>query len=808
MPTDSPLTDPTIADARPQPLWRYWTTDPPSGWRPFVDTAENRREAIAAGARFFTALALDAPIEDGREPRYVGPLYAEFDGETVADAHLDCISFLRILEAQGVDLRYMRLFASGGRGFHIEVPEAMLALRLPIADLPYVYREMIKELTAGREFPTLDQSVYSGGRGRMWRIPNLRRADNGRYKVPLTAAEVFHLSTEEVWALTSRPREVIYPDEEPSPVPALVEMFDRAKRLLEDRQRAEPLPQEQLREHMPACLQILASGKFTQTHGTFNRIAMTLAGYAVAAGMQEAEFLAWVRPLVDGFQASATYSTPRKREKHLRDEFRYAQENPKYARFSCAFPLALAIPEVRGCCASCELKKTPSPQPRSKPARSKPSPAAIGAMLLEKYRFIHAHGTLYVYRNGVYRPDAEALVRAEVQQILGDDARQHDGNEVVYWLCTATAVDADAVDQDERINVLNGLLDWRTGTLYPHSPDVLSTIQLPVYWDPQAYHARGDQFLDEVLASTETRQLLEEGVGYCLAQSCKYQKAFMLVGPGSNGKSTLLRWVAATLSRENVAAVSLQELAANRFRAAELVGKLANIYPDLPREALDETDIFKALVSGDMLTAERKFRDPFTFRNRAKLFFSANELPRTKDVTPAFFRRWIIIPFPRTFEGADCDPHLADTLESPEARAYLLRLAVEGLRRLEERGGFTECPDATRALKEYRSENDSVLAFLEDACELGNLQVEREALYLAYRRWCELSGCHPVAQTVFGRRLRLYVPGLDEYRPREAGRRVWYYIGLRLADPTLLEPEARPWAYGVVQAPVQAKTQI
>lgn len=428
-----------------------------------------------------------------------------------------------------------------------------------------------------------------------------------------------------------------------------------------------------------------------------------------------------------------------------------------------------------------DAKRQAERPPKDDEGSSKSTPAELGAALLQERRFVFAHEILYVYRDGVYRPEGEALARSRVQETLGSAARSTDGNEVVYWLSVACRVNPEQLDADNLVNVANGLLDWQTGALHPHTAERLGIVQLPTAWDPGAYHERADSFLDQVLPDRATRALFEEAIGYCLLRDCRYEKAVMLVGDGANGKSTALRWVSATLGRQNIASVKLQDLATNRFRAAELVGKLANIYPDLPREALEETDTFKAVVSGDEITAERKFRNPFAFRNRAKLFFSANELPRTRDQTYAFFRRWLIIPFPNRFDGERRDPGLGSLLETPEARSYLLRLAVEGLRRLVERGEFEDTPATRAALEEYQRENDLVKAFVDEACDIGDYTEPKELVWAAFERWCGREGRRPVARVWFWRRLRQHVPGLDEFR--EQGTR--HVVGLRIEDGSL-----------------------
>jgi putative DNA primase/helicase len=127
------------------------------------------------------------------------------------------------------------------------------------------------------------------------------------------------------------------------------------------------------------------------------------------------------------------------------------------------------------------------------------------------------------------------------------------------------------------------------------------------------------------------------------------QKAILLMGDGANGKSTYLRGQLAFIGKHNIAAVSLHKIENDRFSAARLVGRLANICPDLPGTELTSTSVFKAITGGDAMMAEYKFRDSFEFVPYARLIFSANHPPKSQDASPAFFRRWIVVPFERTF---------------------------------------------------------------------------------------------------------------------------------------------------------------
>ena len=131
----------------------------------------------------------------------------------------------------------------------------------------------------------------------------------------------------------------------------------------------------------------------------------------------------------------------------------------------------------------------------------------------------------------------------------------------------------------------------------------------------------------------------------------------MLTGEGENGKSVFLDLVGYLLGETNVSNVALQGLEGNRFRAAELYGKLANTFADLDARGLRSSSMFKTLTTG-WITAERKHAQPFRFRSYAKLLFSANKIPPSRDRTHAFYRRWLILPLPKNLTAWGVIPTL------------------------------------------------------------------------------------------------------------------------------------------------------
>jgi putative DNA primase/helicase len=404
-------------------------------------------------------------------------------------------------------------------------------------------------------------------------------------------------------------------------------------------------------------------------------------------------------------------------------------------------------------------------------------PARLGAVVRDAGHVeTGTDGRLYRYDGGVYRPDGEVFARARVREYLGDQFRRAHADEVLAWLRSWEPVNADT-QSESLLNVTNGLLDWRTGRLEPHTPDVFSTAQLPVQWDPGAACPAIDRFLAEALPA-DVIELVEEVAGYALYPGNPLRRALLFLGPTATGKSILLRLLRALVGDCNVSAVALQDLADKRFAAAELYGKLANIAGDLDARAVTRSDVFKMATGGDPISAERKFGQPFTFVSSALFSFSANEAPISADQTDAWFGRWLVVPMDRRVPEERVDPKLGEKLTTPgELSGFLLR-AVAGLCRVMERGRFAPPKSVEGAGEQYREKLDSVRGFVAEECVVHpEAWVPRPVLCRRYRGWCDETRRLAVSDVRFNDHLRTNYPTQVVERTRR-GTRGWGGIGL------------------------------
>jgi len=282
---------------------------------------------------------------------------------------------------------------------------------------------------------------------------------------------------------------------------------------------------------------------------------------------------------------------------------------------------------------------------------------------------------------------------------------------------------------DEWLSVENGLIDPKTLSIIGHTPEIVTRIKLSVTYDKDAQCPTWDNFIAECKSDPV---LLQEAGGYPLLPAYPWQKAIMLLGGGGQGKSVFLRVLAEIMNTANVSAASLQTLVDNRFGTNSLYGKLANIAGDIPDMALSNTAIFKGLTGDDRIRAEEKGKPAYEFWNRAKLLFSANALPPTKDKSTGYMRRWVLVDFNRPMV-TNPNPRLAADLLAEKSGIF--NWMLEGAKRLNEKG-FTYTSDPEEMAKRYIERSEPVTLFLEECCKDDFDGFESvKSLHAVYNAW-------------------------------------------------------------------------
>lgn len=363
-------------------------------------------------------------------------------------------------------------------------------------------------------------------------------------------------------------------------------------------------------------------------------------------------------------------------------------------------------------------------------------------LLVKQMKIVTVNEQCYVYKDGYYQR-AEREIDKEIIRLYPRSKRAQRSEVLDYIKILTTIRASDIPLQEYIINVKNGRLDVRTETLLPHDPEILDFAQLPVLYDPEAYCPDLDKTLNKVFKhDRQVIDLFEEMVGYLLIKNCRFRKGFLFYGGGSNGKSTILNMLKKFIGENNLATVELKKLS-DPFLTAELEHKLANIGDDIDPKEITDTGTIKKLFTGESMTVQRKYQDPFIMKNYAKMIFSCNTLPRILDKTYGMYSRLMLIPFTATFTpyDEDYDPFIEEKITTPEALSYLLNIGLRGLRRLLYNNKFTEPEVVKEALEKYKTSNSTVLTWIEEEGierdELLNQPTDK--LFSQFKDWCTRS---------------------------------------------------------------------
>ena len=292
------------------------------------------------------------------------------------------------------------------------------------------------------------------------------------------------------------------------------------------------------------------------------------------------------------------------------------------------------------------------------------------------------------------------------------------------------------------------------------------------------------KFLDEIWGKdSQCIETLQEFMGYCLTPGTSQQKILSLIGPKRSGKSVIGRVTTGVIGQQNVAGTTLSDLG-ERFGLEPLMGRNLAIIPDARLRGQSPKVVERLLsISGqDMLLVDRKGYAAISVVLPTRLMILSNELPRFDDASGAVVSRMILLQTIQSFYGRE-DILLPERLL--KERASILLWALEGLKRLRERGYFVQPDSGKQLIDEWENLSSPVRVFVKERCDLGPFKrVGVADLYNAYVEWCrEVGLIHPEAPNTFGRNLRAVVPHLGVIQPREGEGRVRIYDGIRLVSP-------------------------
>lgn len=382
---------------------------------------------------------------------------------------------------------------------------------------------------------------------------------------------------------------------------------------------------------------------------------------------------------------------------------------------------------------------------------------------------------LHLFKDGIYITGQQEIESAMIEHI--PQLNRAKRTEVMSYLDILIRENTP-VTLAKFIAFRNGILNIDTNELLPYSPDFIITNKIEWDYNKNAYSEEVDEVLNNISCNDkEIRELLEEVIGSCFyrSQTLAGGKAFMLIGTGANGKSTYLNMLKHLLGQKNTSSLGLKNLD-EKFATVMMFGKLANIGDDISDKMVNDLSYFKKIVTGERIEAEQKGQPRFEFEPYCKLIFSVNNIPRmgTGADSGAIRRRLVIVPFNGKFTkenlGDSFNPYIGSKLKSQESMEYLIKIGVEGLKRVLENKEYTTPDKIKKEIRDFEISNDPILAFIEDKREeyefVGRKVFEnepRDEIMKNFNYFCSKNNYDSSDINIFNfvKRLKLYLPNLD-----------------------------------------------
>ena len=280
--------------------------------------------------------------------------------------------------------------------------------------------------------------------------------------------------------------------------------------------------------------------------------------------------------------------------------------------------------------------------------------------------------------------------------------------------------------RDTRANEIvacsNGLLHVTTRKLLDHTPLFFNTVAVPFAYDPAAPEpVKWLEFLHQLWTDdAEAIAALQEFFGYVLSGRTDLHKIMLQVGPTRSGKGTIARVLAALLGKGNVAGPTLASLGTN-FGLSPLLGKPLAVVSDARLAGSNVHQVVERLLSisgEDLLTIDRKYREPWSGKLPSRFLILSNELPQFGDASGAIANRFIVLVTHESFLGKE-NTSLTHELTSETSLAGILSWSLDGLDRLNQQGRFTEPQSSTDSIVALQDLVSPTAAFVRDRCDKG-----------------------------------------------------------------------------------------
>ncbi len=340
---------------------------------------------------------------------------------------------------------------------------------------------------------------------------------------------------------------------------------------------------------------------------------------------------------------------------------------------------------------------------------------------------------MWVYREGIYIPEGRSEVKELLRKLLGASFSIYYYGRAIAKIEADTFIDTQKFFDNNYVYftpVQNGLLNIKTRELLPFNSDMIFFHKIPVKYDKEATCPQIDNFLQQVLSHKEDIDVIHELGGFALVNEYTFEKAFIFVGSGRNGKDKTLELFKRIIGVDNCSAVSLNQLQPDSSSISYLLHKKINLAGEISTKNFKDSSMFKAVTGRSLIGCKRKFKTDLVFENYSKMVFACNELPMIYDDSEGFWDRWVLLEFPykfiprEEFEKAEDktflkirDEDIINKITTQEELSGLLNKFLDGLDRLFKNKNFSTTKGTEEVKNMWIRKSNSFMAFCLDNIE-------------------------------------------------------------------------------------------
>ena len=401
---------------------------------------------------------------------------------------------------------------------------------------------------------------------------------------------------------------------------------------------------------------------------------------------------------------------------------------------------------------------------------------------------------MWIYKNGIYVPQGKSEIMEQIRVILEKWFNAFYLNHTIKKIEADTFIEPKeffSQNYVDEIPVKNGLLNLKTRELKPFTPEKIFFSKINAEYNALATCPKIDKFLSEVLANEDDKLVFYELGGFSLWKEYLFEKAFIFVGDGRNGKDKSMELIKRLIGVENCCSVPLSSLSPDSFINSEFFGKMVNLAGEISNEDLKDTSSFKALTGRSLISAPRKFLNPITFQNFAKFVFACNELPMVYDTSKAFWDRWILLEYPFTFVTKEelneknkfyklREEGIIERITTPEEMSGLLNQFLDGLDRIDTYRKFSSTKGSEEIKELWIRKSNSFMAFcLDHLVEDYEGLITKKEMRKRYIDYCKKHKVNPKTDYVIKKTLQEMFGVSEERKFLGGDAQIWVWEGVK-----------------------------